>query len=804
MKNHKQMGLIVIMFFLLLLFDITVKAEGVGAETWNFSNISFGHKKVSFSLSGVGSAQKATAVILDNSTDDVLFELPFDITSATQNFSLDISSGYLKGGSTYKIFIKDSENNVTDTKNTQCYDHEFYLYPRGNDYCYPLCYVGTIKLEDGLHINVKAEVGFKEYNGTIDSEGNVYIEYPKQDVGTIVNITYYDDYECSRTFQRTVEDKSFGFPVIKAFHDSIELLCYEKLSSDERLCVMSDGKVYYSSYGCTGGSEEYTKVITFPDTTASNVQVWLESKYGSESEKKSYEVIDCELDKCKYDVQAYRAKAIGNVTANSSGDKPSKAMVEIQGQKYFGDVNYDGSFVIYYPEQMNYSDIDITFIDRHNCTCTISRMVTNSLEGKSVNVQYVLPSQTTVTGVDEGARLVAKIGEQIYYSDYATKTGTVTVTYPQQSVGTPIVMWYEKENSSKSKETTHTVFEGAYSATMTAKTTNSFGIIGIGDIFDDDYNGTIVSAYVMIGDNKYDCTITEKKASEGNEVYDSDDYEDEDDEEAGTFYLAAGKYYEYKVNYPVQELGKKVVLYFVDSNGITQTVEKTLENVPPAIKLDSINSSSTKVSGTTAANANVTIKVGNKTYNCRTNANGNFSQKIKTQKSGTKVKISVVSDEGYYNEKTTKIKKAQGWIELNKYVYKDTKTVSCYITNGKKGDKIKVKVGNKTYTTKIKKSKKHQTVKIKISSKSAGSSVSLTLTDKFGKKKDSYKDIVYYGDKIYVGMSASNALLTTWGQPIRKNDYGLGFEQWVYQSGSTTLYVYVRGGKVTNIQKLNY
>ena len=804
MKQIKETVLTILMVVILLNIRMTVKAEGTGATSWYLYSVSLGHKVVNFNLDDVDSAQTATAVIVDDSNDEVLYELPFSITSSSQKFSLDITNGYLKGGHTYKMYIKDNGNNVTDSQTIQCYNHDYLLYSRGQDYCYPVCYVGSIEKKEGLTINVKAEVGFKEYKGTIDSEGNVYIEYPKQDVGTVVNITYYDEYECSRTLKKTVEDRGFSFPSIKAFHDGVALSCFDKIADDERLCTLVDNKKYYSSYGASGGKEEYTKVVSFPDTESTNIQVWIESKYGSVSEKKSYEVQDCKLDKCEYEISAFRSMAKGTVKANDLKYMPTKVFVELSGQKYTGVISADGSFVVEYPAQANYTDINITFSDNHNCLYTTSRSVYNSLEKFEFYIRYVLPSQASVSDIYEGTRLAAKIGEQVYYSDYAGKDRAVTVKYPSQPVGTPIIFWLEKEDTSKSEEQTFNVYSGAFSATMTARTTNSFGIIGINDVGDYDYDGSVVSAYVMIDGNKYDCVITEKKASEGDAIYDSDDYEDEADEDDGTFYLAAGKYYEYTVSYPVQELGKTVSLYYVDSNGITQTIDKVLENVPPAIKIDSYTSSSTKITGSTVANASVTIKIGKKTYSCRTNSKGKFSKKIKTQKAGTKVKISVLSDDGYYNDKTIKVKKAQGWIELNKSVYKDTKTVSCFITNGKKGDKVKVKVGKKTYTAKVKKTKKYQTVKIKITPKAAGTSVTLTLTDKFGKKKDSYKDIVYIGDKIYVGMSASNALLTTWGKPIRRNDYGLGFEQWVYQSGATTLYVYVSGGKVTNIQKLNY
>lgn len=55
-----------------------------------------------------------------------------------------------------------------------------------------------------------------------------------------------------------------------------------------------------------------------------------------------------------------------------------------------------------------------------------------------------------------------------------------------------------------------------------------------------------------------------------------------------------------------------------------------------------------------------------------------------------------------------------------------------------------------------------------------------------------------------MGMSAKDAVLTTWGAPVRRNNWGTGTLQWVFESGSSTLYAYIRNGRVTSIQHLNY
>lgn len=113
-------------------------------------------------------------------------------------------------------------------------------------------------------------------------------------------------------------------------------------------------------------------------------------------------------------------------------------------------------------------------------------------------------------------------------------------------------------------------------------------------------------------------------------------------------------------------------------------------------------------------------------------------------------------------------------------------------------------IGSKRYTKKIKSNKKKQKITIRLKKKgTAGSKVKVTLYDKFYTKKDSDQSMVYFGKTIYKGMSAKDAQLTTWGYPSRKNNWGTGALQWVFETNNCTLYVYIKNGKVVLIQKLS-
>lgn len=156
----------------------------------------------------------------------------------------------------------------------------------------------------------------------------------------------------------------------------------------------------------------------------------------------------------------------------------------------------------------------------------------------------------------------------------------------------------------------------------------------------------------------------------------------------------------------------------------------------------------------------------------------------------------MISPQGYTSSVTEKTKLSSGSVYINGNIYRNSSSVSVTVRRPEKGDKVVVKAAGKTYTKQIKANGKKKKT-------SAGTRVSVELKDQFGKKKDHEKVMVYYGNTIAKGMSASNAVLTTWGYPVRKNDYGTGSIQWVFQSGNSYLYAYIRAGKAVGIQRIN-
>lgn len=789
MKKYISMLLVIVMIFGVQPGTVIKAAEQETLLEWTVKSVTLTHKTVEFIVDGVESAQDAVAVVTDRESGSTVFEGDFSINSASQKIKIDITDGYLKAGR-YGFYVKNSEGKKTQTISASLSSHDVYLWISGN--AYPNCYIAKLSsmysLPSDLKLKVTATVGFQTYDGTIDAQGNVKIEYPAQVLGTIIKIKISDEYGCEYDNEDSVEDVSFSKKDLQVWHNGIGLSKYEnKLKDTERIGVKVDGQIYYSEYGAGAndtGSYKERLIVSYPDTESKEVTVWYESKYGSKSKEETLSVEDCKLSDCIYSISAYQYRAKGKVTANTLGQIPSQVKTTIDGKNYIADVSTSGAFTIEYPAQENYKDITFEFYDKHNCSCKDTVSVYDTLAEREPDISKgnVLPTITSMQEEMEDIRLVAEINGEKYYGEYGQKF----VEYPYQAPGTKINLWLEDSNLCISTTVTAEVFGGAYKIEQNARTGKISGTVHTGGYIS--YKADIKEMYVLIKGKKYECTL--EKQNKTNDNY--DEYEDKD------------LYYYFSAKYPKQKIGTEIEICLIDSNQITYSKRAKLKNIPPKLKIDKIDSSSTKVSGTTAAKSKVIIKVGSKKYKCTAGNNGKFSKKIKAQNKGTKISVSVTTPEGYTNTKSTKVRFATGTLWITNYVYRTSRNVRIKLTNAKKGDKVKVLIGSKTYTKKISSGKKIQVIKVGIKSAAAGTKVKAALYDKFKNKKDSDSCMIYYGNTIYKGMSSKNVVLTTWGYPVMRNDYGYGPLQWVFKSGQTTLYVYIKNGKVVSWQRINY
>jgi hypothetical protein len=560
----------------------------------------------------------------------------------------------------------------------------------------------------------------------------------------------------------------------------------------------NEERVFEGSFSIQSASQKITVELTNSYLPTGYYTIYVKNKAGRRTSG-SWCYVEDHSGEFSLSGEAYVNCFIGKSYGQYFRENRSKMTVTalVGFQEYSGTIDSEGKVRITYPQQSKGSILQVKVCDVYGCEWTGNYTLEScNLYDCTYDIQaYQSQATGTVKGNDLGqlpTKVQTTVGGKTYTGTVAAN-GTFSISYPAQTDGTELTFLFMDDHGC-SIEKGETVDVTEYDVTFHARTGSASGYIYAYDYsFDYDIQKqvSITSAYVEINGKRYTCQVRKASVSEIPWGED-DDYE----EDVAVCYYFSG-------TYPMQKLGTVVTLHYTDSNQTTGSKQVTLKNIPPKIKLDKVNTSTTKISGTTTAKAKVVLQVGKKKYTCKANAKGKFSKKIKRQKKGTKISVSVSTAEGYTNTCQTKVTQAKGTLFIRSYVYRTSETVSMRLTNAKKGDKVKVVVGSNTYVRKITSNKKTQNINVKIKKAAAGTSVKAVLYDNFGSKKDSEKSMVYYGDEIYVGMSAKDALVTTWGSPVQKNDYGI-FLQWIFESGNRTLYVYIQNGKVTSMQVMNY
>lgn len=147
------------------------------------------------------------------------------------------------------------------------------------------------------------------------------------------------------------------------------------------------------------------------------------------------------------------------------------------------------------------------------------------------------------------------------------------------------------------------------------------------------------------------------------------------------------------------------------------------------------------------------------------------------------------------------VKPGKSTIESYDWIYKNTKTVTVDATNVVKGDKITLKIGNKTYSKKITETAKKARVKIKIKSPGFyGKKAQLKLVRK-GKTVAKGSEYIYLSNIVKVGYTKKTVKwLTYWNKPVKKTSTAYS-EMWWYdwdEDGYTEASLTFRNGRVTN------
>lgn len=784
MGIKKYMASVIILITLLFSGSVFINAEenGGGVSDWTLSNLEMEHLGVSFELRGVTSAQEATAVIstqADASEEEVEIMIPFTVESGTQTYELSLPEGnFLLEDVRYCLTIMDQNGeSISSYAYVKCnISAEIYF-----EYTQvEIDYVSKYRI-----VKAVAEVDSEKYEGEIE-DGVIMISYPKPVYNKSVHVELTDEYGCVKQYTGNAESPhGYNMMTFYTLPDSVRFQPYAgilKFASDERLAVQIGEEMYYTEYGYTLKSIRDIGKVEYPiQQPGTRITVWMEKKSGQITNKRKYTVSACSF----YDgiVSAYPEMLSGLASEGFLGQMPTKARVRIGEEEYETGIGADGGYTIFYPEQLKDTELTLELLDDHGCCMTKTVCVKNEFVTADLyecnnenNIWKITPTKVRADYLTN-TRICVQIGSNVYKSsseisyDYYGRP-CLEVTYPVQKYGTKIIIWYEDVNTSKATKWTTTI-------------TQKIPIFSF-DEFTADYMAVEPRFYFAdypyaTHDIKEICVYINGKKYQGKRS--EDIIED---------------YFVMKYSAKVGDTARIVV---TDTEGETYEAIYRIPNVKPDIKIKRIDSGSGKITGKTEDEAVVTVQIGKKEYWTTSGKWGDFCVRINPQKTGTKVTVSVKTKEGYYGSKTTKVKKARGDISFSKNIYRNNKKISCRVTNAMKGDFILLQTGKKTYKRTLDSEKKNQTITFSVRKSKAGTKVKVTYYDRYGKKKSSDSTTVFYRKFFRVGMSSKNALLTTWGQPAYKNDYGY-FQQWVFFSPKTIVYVYLQNGKVTAVQQV--
>lgn len=779
--------------------------------SWTWSVQDKTHKDIVFTVYDVDKAQDAKLVITKKDDDSEKYIEPFSITNATQQIKITLSeNSYLKSSQDYDAYIEDEDGNTTDTKELYLPQHSGF-FSKLNYYTGKYAYPNTAILSEAEKYldfdageKVIAEVGFQEYEGNF-IDGNLVFSYPKQELGTIIKFIWKDAYGCNCSTTAAVEKRSCDYhPNVYVYRNGVSI--HGSLSADQRLAAVVGDKIYYSPYGIKNFDEK-VKCITFPSLLPENqteIEIFIESSYGSTGTPKTYTIKNCDV---WGNITAYPSMATGHLFFNNMLHNIKSISTTIDGVTYTSPVDNDGNFVLKYNKQNANTELKFQITDEAGCIDYINSTITSDVLDYYANFD-TYPNHMDVN-IQRNTTAYVNIGNKVY-----TKTNTTDeekrfrIDYDNQIAGTTGYVWFEAEDGRISEKREFTIPPRKYAFEWYAEVTYMEGLVyldldkesGKYDIPQDQ----LPSAYVLIGTEKYPLTLrvaSEKEKDSFWRKYDDEedeyyDYEDELDEDIIIYY--------FKISYPRKKIGEAFQIVVNDNDGYSSVLKEKFEDLNIDVDIDTVTSESQKITGWGDVNSEVSITIGKKKYKCKANKDGYFSKKIKPQKVGTKITVSVKSPDGYKGSAKSKIVKPNKKAKFKGNVYVSNKDISFTVSNGRKGDKIELVISGKKYIKKLTSNKKNQIVKISLNNElKAGSKATVSIKDRFGTVCYKQNKIVYVASSIYVGMRESEVNYTTYGKPIEKNDYG-SFKQWVYKKGNTTYYVYIENGVVFEIQKMNY
>lgn len=138
--------------------------------------------------------------------------------------------------------------------------------------------------------------------------------------------------------------------------------------------------------------------------------------------------------------------------------------------------------------------------------------------------------------------------------------------------------------------------------------------------------------------------------------------------------------------------------------------------------------------------------------------------------------------------------------------YGGTRKISCNASNVVAGDKVKLKLGKKTYTKRIKKYSAKQKITFRIPKQKYGQKYTISVRSKKNSLVYKRSSVIWYTNKLRTGQTMAQVKLNpNWYKPSYKNVYS-GYsgrqETWAYEyydsdgNWYNTAYLYFRNGKL--------
>ncbi|WP_347861523.1 Ig-like domain-containing protein [Salimicrobium sp. PL1-032A] len=539
--------------------------------------------------------------------------------------------------------------------------------------------------------DVTVTIGGETYTGTVDGNGDFSVGIPQQPGGTEISVTLTDGAgNESEATVVTVEDTTAPeAPTVNDVTDTdTEVTGTGEAGSD--VTVAAGGETYTGTVDENG---DFT--VTIPEQSGgTEISVTLTDGAGNESEAT---VVTVE------DTTAPEAPTVNDVTdadteVTGTGEAGTDVTVTIGGETYTGTVDENGDYTVSIPTQTAGTEISVTLTDgagNESDAATVS--VTDGTAPEAPTVNDVTDTDTEVTGTGEAGSDVTVAAGGETYTGTVDENGDFTVTIPEQPGGTEISVTLTDGAGNESEATVVTVEDttAPEAPTVNDVTDADTEVTGTGEA------GTDVT--VTIGGETYTGTVDENG--------------------------------DYTVSIPTQTAGTEISVTLTDDAGNESdaaTVSVTDGTAPEAPTVNDVTDTDTEVTGTGEAGSDVTVAAGGETYTGTVDENGDFTVTIPEQPGGTE--ISVTLTDGAGNESEATVVTVEDTTAPEAPTVNDVTDADTEVTGtGEAGTDVTVTIGGETYTGTVDENGDYT---VSIPTQTAGTEISVTLTDGAGNESD--------------------------------------------------------------------